>query len=157
MVRKLTQDWSQVTQEDIVDTLRRHEDVMNSRLGHMLVFVALVSGFATTTSGGLAGILLSWGAVICWMLTLAIWRAQRRHNLLRVVLEDKEEQPTHPKILTNIATLELKSQPGRPWRVGPMKSLVGYWLPFIVSASISVSAICAWKEWFPFGTDANGL
>lgn len=141
-------EWKGADLEQVVAALGRTEDIMNSRLGFMLVFVGLVSAFATTDSARLGSLVLTWGAVICCVLTLAIWRAQRHHNLYRDVLEILD-----PKHAINLAARQLASQPWgalRPLDVGPMKSVVGYLLPLFVSLSISLAAICALFHLYPF-------
>jgi len=114
----------------------------------MLVFVGLVAGFAASSSLTLTQTLLTWGAVICWVLAFAIWRAHRRHDLMRKVLS-RYHANSGP---TSLGTEELRKRRRRlrrPLNVGSMRGWVGYALPLIVAVSMTAAEIWSWTDYFP--------
>ena len=141
--RILTQAWRPEMKAEVYDGLVRAEDIVNARLGLMLVFVSILSGLAVEKEGAnLTSCLLWFAAGVCMLLTPTIWRAQRRHNCLRVALELIARDH-----VTNLTTRELSSS---GWGIGSTKNVVGYWLPSGITIFMVVAAFFASLNWPPF-------
>jgi hypothetical protein len=110
------------------------ETLCGQRFNFLLVFFGLVvAGGVNAKSDCFRFALLSSGAVICFLLSLALYRAQYKLNL--ILLELKKD-PTHPAIIID----KLAKGPS-------MRRLIGYCIPTLCWVSLCAAAIAIKIGW----------
>ena len=103
--------------------------LVNQRLQFLIVFFSIiVAGAISAKSQGRMQVILFFGAIISWLLGIAIMRTQAR---LTEVLNILAQDPTHPFAIVTLQT-------NQKYRIQP---LVSYTIPAICAISLTVGSI----------------
>lgn len=108
------------------------EPLLNQRVNFLLVFFSLVVvGAVNAKSVQHFQIVLGLGAFVCWLLTVAIWRAQEKVDLILKDIFDTDK--THPATIINSRA-----------KGGSRRRIVGFWVPMVCSVAITLGLILSY-------------
>ncbi len=110
------------------------ETLLNQRFNFFLIFFSLVvAGSVNSKEQIYLRLVLTVGAAIALLLSLPIWRAQVKLDL---ILDDLKKDPSHPMtIIDSRAGAKLS-----------MRKIIGFGVPPFCVLLLLVGAVCAWAN-----------
>ena len=114
------------------------ENLLQQRFDFLLVVYSLfVAGALSTDSQLNFRIALTAGSVLCFLLSLTVFRI---YVTVDVILQDLHKMPSHP---VNLSAARIKEERCCT-RLFAVNRIIGWIVPLVCTLSLASAAVCAW-------------
>lgn len=127
--------------QDMGDEREHTENLLNQRFNFLIVFFSLViAGALAAKSQPHFEIILTVGAVVCWLVSLTVFRCQQKFDIIFKKLPE-----AHPAKEVDKAA--------KPWP--SMRWIIGYVIPSLCSVALTVGAVMAYMNLLIFAVEKS--